>query len=145
MHMLRKNGLKKILTPPPLKWRFPALFLACVPVTNQKYRVPKRAWAATDISVRQMCAHHLLESNIETGRGSCYFEHPRMLSLVLEHYAWKLRGTSSKYTKVKMEATSPSLNCRYFFAGTMWMFFLPVFFCKLRMKYASHKAEKIKV
>ena len=39
-----------------------------------------------------MCAHHVLRSNIETGRGSNYFGHPCMLGLVLEHCGLVLGG-----------------------------------------------------
>ena len=39
-----------------------------------------------------MCAHHVLRSNIERGRGSSYFGYPCMLGLVLEHYGLVLVG-----------------------------------------------------
>ena len=32
-----------------------------------------------------MCAHHVLRSNIETGRGLSNFGHPCMFALILEH------------------------------------------------------------
>ena len=39
-----------------------------------------------------MCAHYVLRSNIERGRGSSYCGYFRMLGLVLEHYGLVLVG-----------------------------------------------------
>ena len=43
-----------------------------------------------------MCVHHVLRSNIETGRGLSNFRHPCMLGLVLEYYGLVLGGGGSK-------------------------------------------------
>ena len=56
------------------------------------------------VKVCQICAYHVLGSNIETGHGSNYFRHPCMFALVLEFHVKVLRREGgSKLISPKIE------------------------------------------